>query len=398
MPAPTANTPKPFVFGAPTTAWFGPGRRHEIGSALRTVRSARPLVVTTKRALDDAAIDFDGIDGATVAGTFAEVTPHSTVDEVDTIVAMMREGGADGVVALGGGSVLGAAKCAVASFTEGRPLAELTWTYDPASGELRVPELQPAAAPILAIPTTAGSASESNKFGSVRDPATGEKVRARHPTLAPALAILDPELTVGLPRDLTAGTGVNAFAHCVEAIYSKSSDPISTALSLEAARLIVANLPIACENPGDIDARGQMQIATFMSGMALNNTLVCLHHALCHPLGNICGVAHGAANFAMLPHALRYNLPAVEEQLIELGRFTRLLDANGPQTGARFIDALVEWMAPLGGTVSLESTGQVTAADIPRLAESAFKDTCVYFNPRPVASPDELAAIYRAAL
>ena len=391
----------PELFEAPTQLRMGVGSRQELAEGLRWVRAERAVVVCSARFAKTNYYDdvVTALGGAHV-GTYAEVTPQSSAEEVAAVAEMMTATDADAVVAVGGGSPMATAKCAVAVVGERRPLHEIGWSYQPDQDRLQIPDLHAPKLPIIALPTTAGSASETNQFGSVRDKDTAEKIRVRDRRLTPRVAILDPELTVSLDHWTTVGTGANAFAHCVEILYSRHSNAVSDGLVLEAAGIIYDNLPRVATDPGDLKARAAMQVATAMSGMALNNSLVCLHHALCHPLGNIGSVPHGVANYVMLPHSLRFNQDAAAAQLTRLGARLGLLDpARGTERdGAhRTIDAIETWIDDLGGPRRLRDTGGVEHHDLERIAESARHDTCMYFNPRRVETTQEILDIYKAA-
>jgi len=389
-----------FDFSDRGTIHFGKGRRHEVGAILDDLGSRRALLICGRH--------FSGGDqfsamkraiGSRLAGVFEDVAPHSSTVELDRSTAIARDIGADAIIAIGGGSVLGLAKCTAVWLAEGGAIQTLAWNYTPAGpGDgLFIPALRKEKIPIIALPTTAGSASETNQYGSVRDPITREKVRIRDPNATPRQVILDPELTVTMSPSMTAETGVNALAHCIEAIYSRDAQPLSTALALEASRLIGENLPRCVVDPTNLTARGMQQIATSMSGIALANAMVGLHHALCHPLGQICDVPHGAANYVMLPHALRYNLPSVRNELCLVVTSMGLGDFRQPSDAEEALLSLTEWLHKLGAPSRLRDLAGVNEAVLPALANSAFEDTCIPYNPVRVESAEVLVEIYRSA-
>jgi alcohol dehydrogenase len=394
--------PKGFEFFAPTRIVYGAGKRSAISLELERIGAHRPLIVCSPRfgRSAEAQAILSDLARSCAVDMWAGVTPHSNLGEVDEICGALGHHQADSVVAVGGGSVLGAAKCAIAQFGEGVPLAERAWSYDPAQGRLTVPELKAPMLPLLAVPTIAGSSSETNQFGSVKDERTGEKVRVRGPSLAPRVAILDPELTLGLDTATTVGAAVNGFAHCVEILYSTSRDPVSIALVLAAAPMFFDGLPLVVKDEADIAARGTLLVGSALSGMALNNAVVALHHAMCHPLGNICEMPHGQANFIMLPVALKFNLPVVSKEMALLGRALHLLeDDTRPESDQAqdVYDGITEWLMQFDCPRLLRETGYVEEGDIRRLAESAFQDTCIFYNPRAVESADVLEDIYLEA-
>jgi alcohol dehydrogenase class IV len=388
-------------FEAPTRIVAGQGQRHALGESLDWLSAKRAVITCSPRfARTQHYDDVVHALGHSHVGTYDEVTPQSNVREVDALAALIKASDADVVVAIGGGSPMATAKCAVAAVGEGKRLDEIGWSYQPEQGTLRIPELRAPKLPIIALPTTAGSASETNQFGSVKDERTSEKIRIRDPRLTPRVAILDPDLTLSLDHWTTVGTGANAFAHCIEILYSRESNPISDALVLEAADIIYRNLPRCAKDPEDVKARGAMQVATAMSGQALNNSLVCLHHALCHPLGNRASVPHGVANYVMLPHSLRFNQAAAAPQLTRMGTRLGILNSSpmSDEEGARItVNAIEEWLRDLDGPARLRDTRAVAREDLEEIAESARRDTCMYYNPRQVTSVEEILGIYLEA-
>ena len=379
---------------------YGAGRRHEVGAILDELGSRRALLICGRHFADgDQFSAMKRAIGSRIAGVFADVAPHSSTVELERSTELARDVGADAIVAIGGGSVLGLAKCAVVWLAEGGDIQKLAWNYTPAGpGDgLHIPTLHKEKIPIIALPTTAGSASETNQYGSVRDPTTREKVRIRDPKATPRHVILDPELTVTMGPAMTAETGVNALAHCIETVYSRDAQPFSTALALEAARLMAENLPKCVADPTNLKGRGMQQIATSMSGIALANAMVGLHHALCHPLGQICDVSHGAANYVMLPHALQYNLPSVRNELCLVVTTMGLGDFRNPSDAEEALLSLTEWLRDLGAPSRLRDVGGVTEEVLPALANSAFEDTCIPYNPVRVENAEALVEIYKRA-
>lgn len=386
-------------FAAPTRISAGVGRRRAIGQVVASLGARRAYVMCgshfagTEEFADIAA----NLDGAFVAGT-DDVGSHATIDILRRIVADVKESDADIIVAVGGGSVIDMAKCVAASIGGNRDFLQLTHSVAKPDADHPVP----ARCPIVALPTTAGSASETNCMGGVLvsdETGTTSRVPSRDPHVAPRVALLDPELTVSLSPRLTVTTGANAFAHCVEVLYSVDRDPLSTALALEAARIMFVHLPRCVANPDDLGARGLQQVATAMSGLALGNTMVGLHHALCHGLGDLHHTAHGDNNAVMLPHAMRFNLKAAGHAIYRLGECLGVVRPGDSteEGGARTVEAVDGWLTSMGAPKRLREISKLSPDDLLASARLASISPCIPFNPTPAPGVDELFDIYRVA-
>jgi alcohol dehydrogenase class IV len=296
----------------PTTVRFGVGRLSELGQACAAAGITRPLLVTdrglarlpiTAQAL--AVLDDAGLGQA----LFAEVDPNPDERNLAAGIAAFREGGHDGVVAFGGGSALDLGKLVAMMAGQSRPVWDFEdigdwWTRADAS----------AIAPIVAVPTTAGTGSEVGRAGVLTDSERHVKKIIFHPRLLPAQVICDPALTVGMPAAITAGTGLDAFAHCLEAYCSPHYHPMSHGIALEGMRLVKDWLPRAHAAPDDLEARAHMMSAAAMGAVAFQKGLGAIH-ALSHPVGAIYHTHHGATNAVVMPAVLAFNRPAVEDRL-----------------------------------------------------------------------------------
>jgi alcohol dehydrogenase class IV len=307
-----------------------------------------------------------------------------------TLEAAIEAGrGATGVVGFGGGSPMDVAKLAAYVVGTGQPL-DTIWGVDKATGQ---------GLPLVLVPTTAGTGSEATPIAIITL-ANGTKAAASSPSLVARHAVLDPALTTGVPRSVTAATGMDAIVHAIEAYTSAHlKNPMSDALAREAIKLLTNNLLAVCEFPDSIAARSNMLLGAHLAGVAFANAPVGGVHALAYPLGGLFHVAHGLSNALVLPHVLRHNLPVAASLYAEL---CRIVDpaCSGLENGeaaARFVDHLAALALATGMPQNLADVG-VTSADLPALVDAAMEQTRLLANnPRPINTLDALG-IYEAAL
>ncbi|AZQ65709.1 iron-containing alcohol dehydrogenase [Silicimonas algicola] len=356
----------------PTSIRFGAGRIAELGGACMAAGIRRPLLVTdrglasmdiTARALDLLAEEGLG------RAILSEVDPNPTDLNVSEGLRVYRSGGYDGVIAFGGGSGLDLGKTIAFMAGQTRPLWDFEdigdwWTRaDPAG-----------ITPIVAVPTTAGTGSEVGRAGVITNSATREKKIIFHPKMLPSVVICDPELTVGMPKHITAGTGLDAFAHCVEAYSSPFYHPMSQGIALEGMRLVKDWLPLAYADGTDIEARSHMMSAAAMGAVAFQKGLGAIH-ALSHPIGAVHHTHHGTTNAVCMPAVLRFNADAIRERF---DRAAAYLGIDGGFDGFRdFVD---EFNDSLGIPKRLSGLG-VTDPDIDVLTDAALRDPSVGGNP-----------------
>ena len=356
----------------PTAIRLGAGRIAEIAEACTAAGIARPLLVTD-RGLADMEITARTLDLLDAAGlgraVFADVDPNPNERNVAEGLRVWRDGGYDGVIAFGGGSGLDLGKTLAFMSGQTRPLWDFEdigdwWTRaDPAG-----------IAPIVAVPTTAGTGSEVGRAGVITNSQTHEKKIIFHPKMLPSVVICDPELTVGMPRHITAGTGLDAFAHCVEAYCSPHYHPMSQGIALEGMRLVKEYLPRAYADGTDIEARAHMMSAAAMGATAFQKGLGAIH-ALSHPIGAHHHTHHGTTNAVCMPAVLRFNRPAIEEVL---GRAAAYLGIEGGYEGfCAYVDRL---NASMGIPRSLSELG-VKDPDLDTLTRSALNDPSTGGNP-----------------
>ena len=312
MTSPTAN------WSYPTSIRFGAGRITELPDAVRASGMARPLLVTdtalAELPITKAALDL--LDGVGLApGIFADVKSNPTDENLTAGVAAYHAGGHDGVVAFGGGSGLDLGKCVAFMQGQTRPV----WDFEDI-GDWWTRADPDGIAPIIAVPTTAGTGSEVGRAGVITNSADHVKKVIFHPNMLPATVICDPELTVGMPKFITAGTGMDAFAHCLEAFCAPAYHPMSEGIAVEGMRLVKDCLPRAYAAPDDIEARAQMMSAAAMGAVAFQKGLGAIH-ALSHPIGARHDTHHGMTNAVVMPAVMRANRPAIEGKIGRLGAF-----------------------------------------------------------------------------
>lgn len=311
---------------------------------------------------------------------FSGVSPNPTSDEVGTGARVFNETGCDWIVGMGGGSAIdGARGIALMARHPGSIL-----DYDDSKGG--ADRITADVPPLYAIPTTAGTGSEVGRSTVVVDPVTNRKVIVFSPYLISTVAIVDPDLMVGLPARLTAATGMDALAHCIEAYSAKGYHPLGDSIALGGVKLIAGALARAVKDGHDLDARKDMAMAATMGAIAFQKGLGACH-ALAHPLSTVAGVHHGLANGIMLWRVMEFNRAALGSRLDDIAA------AMGVPDAVAFVrDLAVE----IGIPASLTAVG-VTEGMMPELVRQAWDDVCHLANPRPVSAAD-LEGLYREAL
>ncbi|SDL35530.1 iron-containing alcohol dehydrogenase [Aliiruegeria lutimaris] len=356
----------------PTPVRFGAGRISEIADACAAAGIAKPLLVTD-RGLASMEITTRTLDLLEAAGLgramFSEVDPNPSDKNVEVGLKVYRDGGYDGVVAFGGGSGLDLAKTLAFMAGQTRPLWDFEdigdwWTRaDPAGIH-----------PIVAVPTTAGTGSEVGRAGIITNSETHEKKIIFHPKMLPSVVICDPELTVGMPTFITAGTGLDAFAHCVEAFCSPHYHPMSQGIALEGMRLVKEYLPRAYEDGSDLEARAHMMSAAAMGATAFQKGLGAIH-ALSHPIGAVHHTHHGTTNAVCMPAVLQFNREPCESVLGQAAAYLGI--AGGFEGFCAFVDEL---NASMKIPRTLTELG-VVDPDLDALTRSALNDPSTGGNP-----------------
>ncbi len=357
----------------PTAIRFGAGRIRELPDACRELGVARPLLVTDPglAALPMIAAAVARCrDAGLGCEVFSEVQGNPVVANVDAGVAAFRAGGHDGVIAFGGGSALDVGKAVALMVGQTRPI----WDFEDREDWYTRVNVE-GMAPVVAVPTTAGTGSEVGRAAVITDERDHTKKIIFHPRMLPSLVIADPELTIGLPAGITAAVGMDALAHNLEAFCSPFYHPIAQGVALEAMRLIREWLPTACRQGDNITARAHMLAAATMGAAAFQKGLGAMH-ALSHPCGAVLDTHHGLTNAVVMPYVLVFNRPAIEEKMTALARY---LDLPAPS-----FKAVLEWVLDLrkeiGIPQDLAALG-VTEAHIAQLASMAVVDPSVGGNP-----------------
>ncbi len=356
----------------PTSIRFGAGRIAEIGGAVRAAGITRPLLVTDRglAAMDITARTLDLLaDDDLGRAIFSDVDPNPTDQNVAEGLRAFRSGGFDGVIAFGGGSGLDLGKTIAFMAGQTRPLWDFEdigdwWTRADPDGIV----------PIVAVPTTAGTGSEVGRASVITNASAAEKKIIFHPKMLPAVVICDPELTVGMPKFITAGTGLDAFAHSVEAYSSPHYHPMSQGIALEGMRLVKDNLPRAYADGSDIEARANMMSAAAMGATAFQKGLGAIH-ALSHPIGAVHHTHHGTTNAVFMPTVLKFNANAIRDRFDLVAAY---LEIDGGFDGfCAFVDAFNDSFAI---PKTLTALG-VTVPDIATLVAAALRDPSTGGNP-----------------
>jgi alcohol dehydrogenase class IV len=359
----------------PTTVRFGTGRIRELGAAAKAAGMARPLLVTdaslarmplVKRALEVLA--SDGV----AASLFCDVQPNPVAANVEAGLKALRGGGHDGVVAFGGGSSLDAGKVIAFMAGQTRPMWDFEdvgdwWTRADPGGIL----------PVVAVPTTAGTGSEVGRAGVITDAVTQQKKVIFHPLMLPKTSICDAELTLGMPPSTTAGTGMDALAHCLEAYCGASYHPLADGIAVEGIRLVKENLARAYRDGSDLEARAHMMSAALMGATAFQKALGAIH-ALSHPVGALYDTHHGLTNAVFMPYVLRFNQAAIEDRIARLAAYLGL---------AGSFEAFLAWLLALRSELDVPHTLAALGVDdrqFDRMSEMAPLDPTAGGNPIPI--------------
>ncbi|WP_322011146.1 iron-containing alcohol dehydrogenase [Paraburkholderia sp. J12] len=374
MSLPTAN------WNYPTAVKVGAGRVRELPQWCASLGVRRPLLITDPglAALPVIAGALDHCRSAGLeCGLFHDIKGNPTGRNVEDGVAIFKAGGYDGVIAFGGGSALDAAKAVALMVGQDRPL----WDFeDVGDNFLRVNVA--GMVPVVAVPTTAGTGSEVGRASVITDEEAHVKRIIFHAKMLPAVVILDPEVTVGLPAKLTAATGMDALSHNLEAWCSPFYHPMAAGIAAEGIRLIQQFLPRAVENGRDLDARLQMLVASSMGATAFQRGLGAMH-ALAHPLGALYDAHHGMLNAILMPYVLKANEPAIADRIELLARYLALPHPSF----AAFLDWVLTLRSSLGIPHALADIG-IDASEAQKVGEMAIVDGSAGTNPIPFTAAE----------
>ncbi len=372
-------------FSFPTAIQFGAGARKGVGAHLQQQGLKRPLIVTDRAlaalpVLAEFRTHLAGLDVAVFSGVFGNPTCSQVMDGA----AAYKAHGADCIIGFGGGAALDVAKVVGVAATHEGDILEYVWDH---------PQVRPIVHPLpyfVALPTTAGTGSEVGRSSVVSENDTHLKRVVFSPKILAKVVFADPELTLGLPPQVTAATGMDALTHNIESYLSPAYHPLCDGIALEGTRIAAAALLTAVREPSNLKARSDMMMASMMGAIAFQKDLGAVH-SCAHALGAVCDLHHGLANALMIDTVMAWNFEAVPTKFDELAHVCGV--AGG---GAAFVPWLRALKASVGITGPLSAHG-VTAAQIPRLVEIATADICHQTNPRPCTAQD-FQRLFEAAL
>ncbi|MFN4154056.1 MAG: iron-containing alcohol dehydrogenase [Paracoccaceae bacterium] len=358
----------------PTAIKFGVGRISELADHAASIGLQRPLLVTDK-ALASLPITAEALSVLEKAGlgraVFSEVDPNPNETNMADGIAAYLAGGHDGVICFGGGSALDLGKMIALMAHQRKDLS--VWDLEDVDDWFTRADANKIA-PILAVPTTAGTGSEVGRAGVLTNSETHKKKIIFHPKLMPAITLCDPALTVGMPKFITAGTGMDALAHCLEAYCSPFYHPMSQGIALEGMRLVFENLPIVYTDPTDLMARGHMMSAAAMGAVAFQKGLGAIH-SLSHPVGAVYGTHHGTTNAVVMPMVLDFNRAVIEDRINAAAAY---LGIEGGFDGFRA--AIMDLRQTLAIPANLTAMG-VKPEDLEMLTDMALEDPSCGGNP-----------------
>ncbi len=374
----------------PAPIRFGAGRIGELPQACLELGIRRPLLVTDP-GLAALPMVSDAVESCVQAGlacaVFSDVRANPVEANVHEGVRTLRDGDHDGIVAFGGGSALDAGKAIGFMAAQSRPIWDFEdredwWTRADEDGM----------APVVAVPTTSGTGSETGRASVITDTRTEHTKRIIfHPRMMPGRAILDPELTMGLPAHLTAAVGMDALSHSLEAYSSPVFHPLAQGIALEAMRLVRDALPVAVKTPSDLAARSRMQVAAAMGSTAFQKGLGAMH-ALSHPCSSLLDTHHGLTNAVVMPYVLVFNRPAIDTKMAALARYLDLPDPS--------FSGVLDWILALREEIGIPHTLKDIGVDkslSARMAHMAAEDPSAATNPVPLDA-DALERLYLRAI
>ena len=353
----------------PTNVWFGVDRSKEIQKACDTLGIKNPLIVTDPGLLQTSIIDEINSSLSSNTQIYSDVQGNPTGSNVTNGVKVFLEGNHDGVIAIGGGSGMDAGKGIAFLAHQSKPL----WDFEDIGDWWKRADSS-VIKPIIAIPTTAGTGSEVGRAAVFLNEENHKKKIIFHPKMLPQIAILDPSLTLNLPKSITAGTGMDALAHCIEAYSSPFYHPMAEGTALEGLRLVKENIQEVYHNGNNVEARSHMLVASMMGPAAFQKGLGAIH-SITHPVNSLYKTHHGTTNGTVMPFVLNYNRSTIEE------KFTRLANFLDIKNG---FEGIVDWIIELKKEMEIPETLKdmgVNEGDEIKLAPLAQEDPSTGANP-----------------
>lgn len=374
-------------------SYFGPGARKELPGVVKARGFNKALVVTDKGLMKFgvAKMVLDVLDEASIAyEIYDEVKPNPTVTNVQQGVEACKKAGADFIIAIGGGSSMDTAK-GIGIICTNPDFADVVSLEG-------VADTKHKCLPIIALPTTAGTAAETTINYVIIDETRQQKMVCVDPNDIPAVAIIDAELMYSLPKGLTAATGMDAMTHAIEGLITKVAWEMSDMFEIKAIEMIHKYLPIAVNDPKNPEGRNGMAVAQYIAGMAFSNVGLGVDHGMAHPMSALHDVPHGVACALLLPTVMRFNMPAAKAKYVDIAKACGVYtDGMTVDEAAEAACKAIEDLSKLVGIPQHLSELGITEADIPALADQAITDVCTPGNPREVTR-DDIVALYHQIL
>ena len=361
-------------------SYFGPGAREVLPQEIKRLGLNKAFVATDKDLLKFGVADkvLKVLEGAGIPYVvFSDIKPNPTVSNVNAGVKAFAESGADFILAIGGGSSIDTSK-AIGIITNNPEFADVVSLEGVAPTKKK-------SVPIIALPTTAGTAAEVTINYVITDEVNEKKMVCVDPNDIPAIAIVDAELMYTLPKSLTASTGLDALTHAIEGLITKGAWEMSDMFEIKAIEMIARYLETAVNEPNNAEARNGMAVAQYIAGMAFSNVGLGVVHGMAHPLGAIFDVPHGVANALLLPTIMEFNAPASLDKYVDIAKAMNVYKdgMNKEEAAAAACDAVRQLSIRVGIPQHLSEIG-IKEEDLPKLAKSAFADVCTPGNPREV--------------
>ena len=391
-----------FNWGYPNTVWFGNGRIKDLPKACKVLGIKNPLFVTDKDLAKVKMVE-DTLEinkrAKLPTAIFSDLKGNPLGSQVKKGVEVFKNGNHDGVIAFGGGSSLDVGKSIVLQAAVNRPLWDFTdggsfWNENNFSESMAKNKISNPdnLKPFIAVPTTAGTGSETSRAAAIINDETKVKKIVFHPRMLPTLTILDPKLTLGMPAFLTAATGMDAFAHNLEAYCAPGYHPMADGIALEGMWLIKKWLIKAVNEGENLEARGNMLTASSMGATAFQKGLGAIH-SLSHPVNSVFNIHHGLSNAVFMPYVLTFNRSAIENKISKLSEYLELKEAS--------FNAFVDWVLDLREKIKiphkLSDCAKITDSDIEKLSPMALNDPCTPENPKKT-SLDDMKLMYKHSL